>query len=231
VPRYGADQRQNWIWIISKEDAMKLLYSPGDCSIGIHIILEEIGKPYQVDRVSFSYQEQHLPEYKKINPKSKVPVLIRDDGTSLTEFPAISMYLAVTNPEAKLISADIEHQVRALEVMEYCTATIHMQGFTRAFHPHRYVALESDYALVRARGREQIEKGFAIMDAQLGSRSYILGEFSIADMALFYVEYWEVERLKGRLPDNLTRHFKTMLDRPTVQKVMAEEGLKIPVLQ
>jgi glutathione S-transferase len=65
---------------------VKLLYSPGDCSVGIHIVLAEIGRPYQTDRVNFSCQ-QHLPGYKRINPKSNVPVLLRDDDSWLTEFP------------------------------------------------------------------------------------------------------------------------------------------------
>jgi glutathione S-transferase len=207
---------------------MKLLYSPGECSVGIHIILEEIGKPYEIDRVSFAYKEQHLPDFKKINPKSKVPVLLRDDGSSLTEFPAIATWLATTNPAAGLIAPEAEGLARALEVMEYCTATIHMQGFTRAFHPERYVVLEADFPTVRARGREFLDKGFAIMDAQLSSKSYILGDFTIADTALFYVEYWESHRLKNKLPENLARHFKTMLSRPSVQKAFADEGLKIP---
>ncbi|MDB5578974.1 MAG: glutathione S-transferase [Bradyrhizobium sp.] len=206
---------------------MKLLYSPGDCSIGIHIILEEIGKPFEIDRVSFSYQEQHLPDFKKVNPKSKVPVLLRDDDSVLTEFPAIATWLARTNPEANLIAEDIEGQVRALEVMEYCTATIHMQGFTRVFHPGRSATLEADFPVVRARGREFIDKGFAIMDAQLGSNDYILGEFSIADAALFYVEWWETQRLKSKLPENCTRHFNAMVNRPAVQRALADEGLKI----
>jgi glutathione S-transferase len=207
---------------------MKLLYSPGECSVGIHILLEEIGKPYEFERVSFAYKEQHLSDFKKINPKSKVPVLVRDDGSVLTEFPAIATWLARTYPAARLVSEDVEGQVRALEAMEYCTATIHMQGFTRAFHPDRYVVLEADFATVRARGREFLDKGFAIMDAQLGSKPYLLGEFSIADTALFYVEYWEAVRLKGKLLENCARHFKTMLSRPSVQKVFADEGLTIP---
>jgi glutathione S-transferase len=206
---------------------MKLLYSPGDCSIGIHLILEEIGKPYEIERVSFSFQEQHLPEFKMVNPKSKVPVLLRDDGSTLTEFPAIAMYLARTNPAAKLVSEEVEGQVRALEVMEYCTATIHMQGFTRMFHPNRSTVLEADFPMVRARGREFIDKAFAIMDAQVGSKPYILGNFSIADAALFYVEYWEAARLHSKLPDNLARHFRAMMARPAVQKAFADEGVDL----
>jgi glutathione S-transferase len=209
---------------------MKLLYSPGDCSVGIHVIMEEIGKPYQAERVSFSYQEQHLPEFKRVNPKSKIPVLLRDDETTLTEFPAIATWLARVNPAAGLLSEDINEQARALEVMEYCTATIHMQGFTRVFHPQRSAVLEADYPTVQARGREAINKAFAIMDAQIGSKPYVMGDFSIADTALFYVEYWEVGRLKNKLPENLERHFMTMLSRPSVQKVFADEGLEIPVV-
>jgi glutathione S-transferase len=63
-----------------KETAMKLYYSPGACSIGIDVLLEEIGKPYKAQLVNLRDREQYKPPFTRINPKSKVPTVLRDDG-------------------------------------------------------------------------------------------------------------------------------------------------------
>ena len=73
---------------------MKLYYAPGACSIGIHVLFEEIGKPYEAERVNLQQGEQYKPPFTSVNPKSKVPTLVRDDGSVLTEFPAIAYWLA-----------------------------------------------------------------------------------------------------------------------------------------
>ena len=73
---------------------MKLYYSPGACSIGIHVLLEEVGKPYEAVRLNFQEGEQYKPGFTGVNPKSKVPTLVRDDGSVLTEYPAIALWLA-----------------------------------------------------------------------------------------------------------------------------------------
>ena len=69
---------------------MKLYYSPGACSLGIHLLLEEIGKPYELARLNLAEGEQRKPGFAAVNRKGKVPTLVRDDGTVLTEFPAIA---------------------------------------------------------------------------------------------------------------------------------------------
>ena len=77
---------------------MKLYYAPGACSIGIHVLLEEIGKPYQAEAVNFREGAQYKPPFTGVNPKSKVPTLERDDGSILTEFPVIARWLAPQEP-------------------------------------------------------------------------------------------------------------------------------------
>src|SRR5271167_2901410 len=110
------------------EQHMKLYYAPGACSLGIHVLLEEIGKPYDGVVVSLRQGEQFQPAFTAVNPKSKVPTLERDDGSVLTEFPAIAYWLARTNPGAHLLPEDVESQARALEALDYVVATVHMQG-------------------------------------------------------------------------------------------------------
>src|SRR3954453_19881601 len=69
-----------------KGSVMKLYYSPGACSLGIHVLMEEIGQPYELQRLNFPEGDQHKPEFQAVNRKGKVPTLVRDDGAVLTEF-------------------------------------------------------------------------------------------------------------------------------------------------
>ena len=205
---------------------MKLFYTPGTCSMGIHAILEEIGKPYDLEKVDLAAQAQHAPAFKAINPKSKVPTLMRDDGSVLTEFPAIALWLARTNPQAGLLPDDPDAQARAFEAMDYVVATIHMQGFTRMVRPGNYTPNEADHEAVKAKGREIFETGLKLMDSALGGKDYVAGAFSVADAALFYVEYWAAARMKMELPANCAAHFARMKTRPAVARMLADEGLE-----
>ncbi len=206
---------------------MKLLYAPGACSLGIHVLLEEIGTPYQAEMVNLREGAQFKPEFTAINPKSKVPTLVRDDGSVLTEFPAIAYWLARSNPQAKLLPDDAGAQARLLEAMDYVVATIHMQGFSRLFRPDNYAPSSDDAEKVKARGRELVEKGLSLMDKALAGKDYLGGSsFSVADAALFYVEFWAAGRMNMTLPPNCAAHYQRMQARPAVRKVMEAEGLQ-----
>ena len=202
---------------------MKLYYAPGACSIGIHVLLEEIGKPYELEQAVLTLPPPERP-LTKINPKSKVPTLIRDDGSVLTEFGAIATYLARTNPEKHLMPEDADQEARVLESMDYSVATLHMQGFTRLFRPSNFAPNDDDHDAVKARGRDLIEKGFAVVDKALEGHDYVTGAFSIADAALFYVEFWGADRMKLPLPANCAAHLARMKARPAVAAVLKQEG-------
>lgn len=204
---------------------MKLMYSPGACSIGIHVLLEEIGKPYEAQLVNLREGAQFKPDYTAVNPKSKVPALMRDDGSLLTEYPAIAYWLARTNPDKKLLPDDVEAQSRVLEALDYCVSTVHMQGFSRLFRASNYTPNPADEDKVKERGKELVEKGFAVMDKALQNKDYLAGSYSIADTALFYVEFWGAKRMNMQLPPNCEAHLNRMLARPAVQRVLQQEGL------
>jgi len=204
---------------------MKLYYAPGACSLGIHVLLEEIGKPYELQKLDLQKQEQYAPDFTRVNPKSKVPTLQRDDGSVLTEFPAIATWLARTNPGKALLPSDAEGEARALEAMDYVVSTLHMQGFSRMFRPMNYAPSESDHDKVKARGREIMEKGLELMSKALEGKDYVAGKFSVADAALFYVEFWASGRMKMTLPKNCAAHYERMKNRPAVKRALEQEGL------
>ena len=204
---------------------MKLMYSPGACSIGIHVLLEEIGKPYEAQLVNLREGGQFKPEFTSVNPKSKVPTLVRDDGSVLTEYPAIAYWLARTNPDKKLLPDDADAQARVLEALDYAVSTVHMQGFSRLFRAANYTPNPADEDKVKERGKELVEKGFAVLDKALAGKDYLAGSFSIADSALFCVEFWGGKRMNMKLPPNCEAHLNRMLARPAVQRVLQQEGL------
>ncbi|WP_156678466.1 glutathione S-transferase family protein [Sphingomonas profundi] len=210
---------------------MKLYWGPHTCAIGIHILLEELGRPYETEKLDVAGGATHAPAFLAINPKGKVPTLVRDDGSVLTEFGAIATWLARTSPEAGLIPEDADAEGRMVEMLGYVEGTIHGQGFGRIFAPgkfepqdvvHQATGLGS--GSVRRQGREMVEQGFAILDPQLAGHDFAVGDtLTIADFALFYVERWAPQQ-DIALPANLQRHFDRMLARPAVQTVRAAWG-------
>ena len=204
---------------------MKLFYAPGACSMGIHILLEEIGKPYELSKLDIRGGENTRPPFSELNPKGKVPTLQRDDGSVVTEFPVIAHYLAQANPDAGLLPKSEESELRAAEAMDYCVATIHMQGFARQFRPSNFSPDEASHDKVKAQGRDMAAKGFGIMDKALAGKEWVAGEYSIADSALFYVTFWG-KRAGMDLPPNVAAHFDRMLARPAVRRMIEQEGLK-----
>ena len=205
---------------------MKFHMTPGSCSTGIHILLEMLELPFEVYLVNLMVGDQFKPEYLAVNPKATIPTLVRDDGTSITEFQAIAWWLARHYPKAKLLPDDIDGETRVLETMNYVVGTIHGQGYTRIFTTANYSANEADHAAIQARGREIVEQGFAVMNEVLAGKDYVVGNFSIADAALFYVEFW-ADKIKLALPPNFQAHYQRMLLRPVVRQVLLEEGYRV----
>lgn len=200
---------------------MKLYYAPGTSAVGIRILLEEIGKPYSVVELNLRAGEQYQSPFASINPKSKVPTLVRNDNSVLTEFGAIARWLAHTNPEAGLLPADAEREARATELLDYVVGTIHMRGFSRMIVPMVF-GPDAERAAIVAAGRGIAAKGFEIIDAGLSGKIHVADRYSYADPALFYIERW-AEQFLMPLPPNCKRHYETMMKRPAVERVLAAD--------
>lgn len=202
---------------------MKFYMTPGSCTTGIHILLEEIGLVFEAYLVNLMAGDQHKEDYLAMNPKATIPTLVREDGTALTEFQSIAWWLAKTYPQRKLLPETLEEEVRVLEMMNYAVNTIHGQGFTRLFTTEKYTPNPADYEAVKAQGRDIVHNAFAIVNHLLAGRDYVVNHFTIADAALFYVEFW-ANRIEITLPEHCQAHYQRLLKRPAVKQVLMEEG-------
>ncbi|WP_446811092.1 glutathione S-transferase family protein [Methylomonas sp. 2BW1-5-20] len=205
---------------------MKFYLTPGSCSTGIHILLEELDLVFEAYMVNLLAGDQHQADYLDINPKASIPTLVRNDGTALTEFQAIAYWLARSYPKAKLLPGDPDGDAKAIELMDYAVGTLHGQGFARIFTTEKFTPNPADYEAVKTQGLDIINKAFAILNQQLPAEGYALGAFSIADAALFYVEFW-ADKTGVTLPENCLKHYRLMLSRPVVKRVLMEEGYRV----
>lgn len=203
---------------------MKLYFLPGACSIGIHALLAEIGQPFEIEKAARSGTPD-FESYKRVNPKGKVPALLRDDGSLLTEFPVIALYLARIYPERELIPTDIEGEIRVLEMTEYFVSTVHMQGYTRVRRPEKFAPSESDHAAVKALGLEIFQTGLDRADRQIDGKDWLFEKTSIADFALFYLEHWSIVNGIGSLGHNCQAHHDRLWSRIGIRRAIESETL------
>ncbi len=118
---------------------LSLYYAPNACSLVPYVTLTEAGARFDRVNINMAKGQHNTPEYLKINPKHKVPVLLVD-GETLTENVAINLWIARNFPEAKLLPADPIKEVKAISLMAWCASGIH-PALTPNFNPKRYCDL------------------------------------------------------------------------------------------
>ncbi len=205
---------------------MKFYMTPGSCSTGIHILLEEVGLIFEAHIVNLMKGDHLKSDYLAINPSGTIPTLLLDDGAALTDFVTIARWLAENYPKRRLLPQDDAAREEALKWMNFCVGRIHGDGFRRVFTPERYADPSQDIEAIKAEGREIVITALATADRHLMGKDYIVGDFSIADAALFYVEFW-ADKTGMPLPENCRAHYARMKTRPSVRQVLAEEGYRV----
>jgi glutathione S-transferase len=200
---------------------MKLYYSPGACSLSPHITLIESGLAFEPVRApTKTHKLDDGTDYYGINPLGYVPLLELDDGTRLTEGPAIVQYVADQVPDKKLAPANgTLARARLQSWLNFIGTELH-KGTSPLFSP----ATPADYKTSVA---ERLLSRFKWIDEQLAGKTYLMGDdFSVADPYLFTVANWQ-PMVKVDLSGftNLAAFRARMGERPAVQAAMKAEGL------
>lgn len=202
---------------------MKLYYSSGTCALADHIVLEWIGHPYELQRLS--REERALPEFRKINPAGAVPVL-EVEGWILTQNAAILNYLVDIHPESGL-GGDGSAKSRA-EVnrwLAFLNSDLH-PAFKPLFGATAYLDDPAMIEKSKTHARATLRTLFARADAQLAGRDWLTGARSIADPYLYVLLRWAPAQQVDLGGFERLAEFKARIEAdPAVQKVLKEEGL------
>lgn len=164
---------------------MKLYYAPYTCSLSPHIVLRELGLPFELVKVdNATKQTADGRDFRTINRKGYVAALELDDGQVLTEGPAIVQYLADLKPGCALAPpAGSWERVRLQEWLNFVTSEIHA-GSAPLFNADLPEAAKAFF-------RQKLFKRFDLLQDTLATQDFLTGsDFSVADAYLFTVLGW-----------------------------------------
>ena len=152
----------------------------------VHIMLEELGLPYNVHAVDIGAGDQFKPEFLAISPNNKIPAIVDSDGPggkpiALFESGAILIYLA--EKTGKLLPSDPAARYTTLQWLMFQMGGLGpMLG--QAHHFRIYAPEQIDYAIKRY--SNEAHRLYRVMDTQLGKHAYLAGDdYTIADIAAF----------------------------------------------
>jgi glutathione S-transferase len=211
---------------------IKLYYAPSNASLAPHILLNEIGTPFELVLVDRANNQQKSADYLALNPAGVIPTLVDGDVT-VTETAAIMLYLADKFPASNFIPP-VQTAARAAccQWLIYMTNTLQAE-LMHYFYPHRLGgAKEEQIALIKTNATERVMPMLDILEAAL-TRSggpFLLGaQYTIADIFLFMMCRWTRNMPNpARTRPQLSQFLLMMSNRPAVIRAHEKEQLLKP---
>lgn len=172
---------------------LKLYYFPGTISVAVAITLQEAGLDYDPVKVDFAAAEQTKPDFLALNPKGRVPALVTDKGTILTETGALLDYISDLKPDAGLVPQDAEDAAHMRAVMYYLASTMHV-AHAHKMRGSRWADQQSSFDDMTAKVPETMTACAQYVETECLRGAYANGDYlTLADPYLFVVCNW----LKG----------------------------------
>lgn len=185
----------------------------------VKVVLAEKNLPYEIVPIDLRKQEQKTPEYLKLNPYGKVPVLV-DDGTILYESCIINEYLNEKYPNPPLMPADLGKRAKARILTDYGLA--HLDGSYQKLRMETTKDPKEQNPQVIDAAKSDLRKLLQHLEKEIDDQPYLVGDFSLVDAALL-PRFTRLEGF-GVLPDpslpKLGKYLQRMKDRPSVKAVL-----------
>ncbi len=185
----------------------------------VKVVLAEKNLSYEIVAVDLRKQEQKTPEFLKLNPYGKVPVLA-DDGATLYESCIINEYLNEKYPNPPLLPADSAKRARARIVTDYGLA--HLDGTYQKLRLELMKEPKEQNQEILQAAKNSLRELLRPLEEELDEQPYLIGDFSLTDAALI-PRFLRLEGF-GVLPDSglprLSRYLQRMKARPSVQVIL-----------
>ena len=186
----------------------------------VRIFLAEKGITVPIEPVDLGKLQHRSEAYAAINPVQRVPALVLDDGTVITESMAICRYFEALHPEPPLFgrgaldSALIEMWSRRVEFHLYLPVSYLFQHL----HPAMKVMVDPQVPAWGEANKPRVFEFLRLLDSELKARPYVAGkEFTVADITtLVSVDFMKVSKLA--VPEelaNLRRWHSEVSARPS----------------
>ena len=158
------------------------LYDHPDCPYGmkVRIVLAEKEFDYEFVSVDLKGGHHKRPEFLKLNPFGRVPVLV-DEDCALYDSTIINEYLDDEYPAPELKPTDSDERARVRLLEDYADTSFTLPVMALEAELSKAAPQRNEQRLSHA--REVITQGLAMLDRELADKEYLAGEFSLADIA------------------------------------------------
>ncbi len=212
---------------------MQLHYYPSNASMVPHLVLEELGVPYELVLVDRTQAAHKSAAYLALNPNGLIPVFV-DGELVLYETAAVCLHLADTHPHAGLAPAlGTTERAHFYKWLMWLTNTL-QSALIVYFYPERWADTPDAMAQVKAHAEAKIGAMLDQLDAELGRSGgpWIGGAaYGVLDAYVLTLCRWTrgFARPARDLP-RLGPYLQRVLARPATQRVFEREGLKAPLV-
>ena len=185
----------------------------------VKVVLEEKEIPYRMIPVDLKAGEQKKPDFLRLNPYGKVPVIV-DEQTVIYESCIINEYLEEKYPNRPLMPADFAKRARIRILIDY--------GLNHFAPPYQKLRKELRWKREKERDRQVIDAAvrnlvnlFQRFEEEIAENSYLAGDFSLLDAALIprylRMEKWAVGIFPNSSLPRMGAWLQRMKERPSVQ--------------
>ncbi|MBI5299769.1 MAG: glutathione S-transferase family protein [Deltaproteobacteria bacterium] len=203
---------------------IKLYAYPGACSLAPHILLEELGLPYEIKFLKLDDNKMR-EEIKKLNPMGQVPTMVTEEGYPLTEGVAIMYYLLSKKPN-NLFPESGKDRFKAFEWMNFIATTLH-KAYGPLFRPSAFSDNETHFEVIKRVGLENMKNLLQVTESKFPDGDYCIGEnFTVVDAYLFFaLNALRLIKLDLAPYKKLNAFMTRMRQRPSVTAALKQEGL------
>ena len=197
-----------------------LYYAPTPNGWKITIMLEECSMPYKVIPVNLGKGDQFKPDFLKISPNNRMPVIVDNsssDPISVFESGAILMYLA--EKSGRFFGENERERVRVLEWLFWQIGGLGPMAGQVSHFVNYAPNFPGDHSYSEKRYKNEYDRLLGVMNNVLESREYLAGNYSIADMASFpWVTAYKRYEVDLDSFSNVRRWFDDIKNRPAVRR-------------
>ncbi len=195
----------------------ELHYYPGNASLFPHMLLRELGCPFELNLVDRDHDAQKSPAYLALNPNGKIPVLV-SGGRAIYETCAIGLFLADTHPEAELAPLPgSPHRGDYYKWMAHVSSVLQAE-FRAWFYPEEFVIDPAQAPQVKDAVGARLTEAFGRISDQLRDRPWLL----------MMIRWGRTLPKPAREIGGLGAYAEQILARPQVAKAFEVEGLAAP---
>ena len=212
--------------------SMKLFFAPGACSFVPHVLLEMSGANFEPTMVKLHKGEQYNEDYKLINPRSQVPVLVHDAHV-VTQIVAITLYLDMLFPGQHFLPTDHMARAQALSTFAWMNNTVH-PTFTHIFMPQKFTDQPEAQAAIKQHAIGQFKGMLSdlqdlVIQKNKAGRTWLAGEhFSPLDAYSLTLTRWgTIAGIAPSVHPELWAFVQQVAAVPAVARVIERERLQL----